>query len=61
MQYTPAGGTLWIKADREKMQYKKHTTGDLSLITDELKRCADELASADVTLQTLRCMIAEMR
>lgn len=44
-----------------RMKYKKHTTGDLSLITEELKRCADELASADVTLQTLRCMIAEMR
>ena len=41
------------------MKYKKHTAGNEALIVRELKRCADELASTDVTLQTLRNLIFE--
>ena len=40
------------------MKYKKNIQ-DSRLITDELKRCADELASTDVSMQTLRDMILD--
>ena len=39
---------------------KKEIRGNLSLINSELKRCADELASTDSSLQTLRDMIADL-
>lgn len=39
------------------LQYKKAYTGNRRLIAQELKRCADELASTDVSMQTLRDMI----
>ncbi|MDO4649218.1 MAG: GTP pyrophosphokinase family protein [Eubacteriales bacterium] len=39
------------------MKYKKEITGNQSLIVAELKRCADELASTDLSMQTLRDMI----
>lgn len=39
------------------MHYKKKRTEEESLITSELKRCADELASTDLSMQTLRDMI----
>lgn len=41
------------------MKYKKDIRGDVELITQELKRCADELASTDVSMQTIRDMIQE--
>lgn len=41
------------------MKYKKNIHGDVELITQELKRCADELASTDVSMQTIRDMIQE--
>ena len=37
--------------------YKKNATANDSLIASELKRCADELASTDVSMQTIRDMI----
>jgi putative GTP pyrophosphokinase len=41
------------------MKYKKQLGGNLELLTAELKRCAEELASTDVSMQTLRDMIFE--
>ena len=39
------------------MHYKKEKTAEEPLITAELKRCADELASTDLSMQTIRDMI----
>ena len=39
------------------LHYKKAPEGNQRLIVQELKRCADELASTDVSMQTLRDMI----
>lgn len=39
------------------MKYKKEISGNTELLVQELKRCADELASTDVSMQTLRDMI----
>ena len=39
------------------IRYKKNIKGSLDLIFAELKRCADELASTDVSMQTIRDMI----
>lgn len=39
------------------LQYKKPHMGNQRLIVQEFKRCADELASTDVSMQTLRDMI----
>jgi ppGpp synthetase/RelA/SpoT-type nucleotidyltranferase len=41
------------------MKYKKNLTGNTDLLVSELKRCADELASTDVSMQTLRDMIRQ--
>ncbi len=41
-----------------KMKYKKNV-GDQELISAELKRCADELAACDISMQTIRNMIRE--
>ncbi len=41
------------------MHYKKHLQGNDALIVSELKRCADELASTDISMQTIRDMIFE--
>lgn len=39
------------------MRYKKDISGNAALIGSELKRCADELASTDVSMQTIRDLI----
>lgn len=39
------------------LHYKKVHEGNQRLIVQELKRCADELASTDLSMQTLRDMI----
>lgn len=41
------------------MKYKKTLNGNTDLIVSELKRCADELASTDLTMQTIRDMIRQ--
>lgn len=41
------------------MRYKKDISGNTELIATELKRCADELASTDMSMQTIRDMIYE--
>jgi len=39
------------------MKYKQSLGADEALIVQELKRCADELASTDISMQTIRDMI----
>ena len=39
------------------LKYKKKVGGNEALLVQELKRCADELASTDISMQTLRDMI----
>ena len=39
------------------LKYKKQVGGNTDLIIGELKRCADELASTDVSMQIIRDMI----
>ncbi len=39
------------------LKYKRELGGNTELIVRELKRCADELASTDLSMQTLRDMI----
>ena len=39
------------------MKYKKKINGNTDLLVSELKRCADELASTDLSMHTLRDMI----
>lgn len=41
------------------LKYKKSIGGNNELIVGELKRCAEELASTDVSMQTLKDMIME--
>lgn len=41
------------------IRYKKNIDSNTSLIFDELKRCADELASTDGSMQTIRNLINE--
>lgn len=43
------------------LKYKKEIGKGTALISAELKRCADELASTDSSMQTLRDMIQELR
>ena len=43
------------------LKYKKEMGSNTALISAELKRCADELASTDSSMQTLRDMIQELR
>ena len=41
------------------IRYKKQIGGNTTLIYKELKRCADEFASTDASMQTIRSMIRE--
>ena len=41
------------------MKYKKTLNGNTELIVSELKRCADELASTDLSMQTIRDLIKQ--
>ncbi len=50
----------WAALEHQ-IKYKKNMDGkNLTLITSELKRCADELASTDISMQTIRDMIRKM-
>lgn len=46
----------WASLEHQ-LKYKRDLDGDLRLITSELKRCADELASTDLSMQAIRDMI----
>lgn len=48
----------WAALEHQ-LKYKKNLNGNTELIVAELKRCADELASTDVSMQTIRNMISE--
>ena len=48
----------WAALDHH-IRYKKDISGNKALIHEELKRCADELASTDVSMQIIRNMIFE--
>lgn len=49
----------WAALEHQ-VKYKKDLgKTDLKLITEELKRCADELASCDLSMQTIRNLIQE--
>jgi len=39
------------------MKYKKNLTCDTELVSSELKRCADELASTDISMQAIKNLI----
>jgi putative GTP pyrophosphokinase len=43
-----------------KLQYKRAFSANTELIAGELKRCADELAATDISMQTIREMIGSM-
>lgn len=45
----------WASLEHQ-LKYKKNIK-NTSLIVDELKRCADEMASTDLTMQTIRDLI----
>ncbi|MCD7836691.1 MAG: hypothetical protein LUG83_08625 [Lachnospiraceae bacterium] len=45
----------WASLEHQ-MRYKKNIK-NIDLISDELKRCADEMASTDLSMQTIREMI----
>ena len=46
----------WAALEHQ-MKYKKQIHGNQDLIVSELKRCADEMASTDISMQTIRDMI----
>jgi putative GTP pyrophosphokinase len=48
----------WAALDHQ-LQYKKQLGENTALIVEELRRCANELASTDVSMQTIRDMIME--
>lgn len=49
----------WAALEHQ-VKYKKKLSGvNLELVTAELKRCADELASCDLSMQTIRNFIRE--
>ncbi len=48
---------FWASLEHQ-MKYK-HKVRHEALIRDELKRCADEIASVDLSMQTIRDLLAE--
>ena len=46
----------WASLEHQ-LKYKKNIGGSVELIVSELKRCADEIASTDLTMQTIRDLI----
>ena len=49
---------FWATLEHQ-LKYKKNIQSE-SLIRNELKRCADEIASADLSMQTIREIIRQM-
>lgn len=48
----------WAALEHQ-IRYKKLPSRNEALLMEELKRCADELASTDASLQTIRTMLQE--
>ena len=46
----------WASLEHQ-LKYKKNIGSNTELIVSELKRCADEIASTDLTMQTIRELI----
>lgn len=46
----------WASLEHQ-LQYKKNLIGNTALIEEELKRCSDEMASTDLSMQTIRDVI----
>ncbi len=56
IQLRTSSQDTWASLEHE-MRYKRELSADRDIIIAELKRCADELESTDLTLQTLRDLI----
>ena len=50
----------WASLEHQ-LKYKKNIGASTELIVSELKRCADEIASTDLTMQTIRELIEKQR
>lgn len=48
----------WAALEHQ-LRYKKNVRGNRELLNRELKRCAEELASTDISMQTIKDMIEE--
>ena len=57
VQLRTIAADFWAALEHQ-MKYK-HDIKNPEMITRELKRCADELASCDLTMQTIRNLIQE--
>ena len=58
MQLRTISMDTWAALEHH-MKYKKQAPANEKLIVSELKRCADELASTDLSMQALRDLILE--
>lgn len=57
VQLRTIAADFWAALEHQ-MKYK-HTVQHEQLIRDELKRCADEIASVDLSMQTIRELLSE--
>ena len=57
VQLRTIAADFWAALEHQ-MKYK-HTVRHEKLIQDELKRCADEIASVDLSMQTIRELLSE--
>ena len=57
VQLRTIAADFWAALEHQ-MKYK-HTVPHEQLIRDELKRCADEIASVDLSMQTIRELLSE--
>lgn len=57
IQLRTIAADFWAALEHQ-MKYK-HTVHHERLIRDELKRCADEIASVDLSMQTIRELLAQ--
>ena len=48
----------WASLEHQ-LRYKKTLGGNLDVVEAELKRCADEMASTDITMQVIRKMLED--
>ncbi len=59
IQLRTASMDTWAALEHH-LKYKKQVRGNQTLIEAELKRCADELASTDVSMQAIRDLIFDI-
>ena len=58
VQLRTIGMDNWAALEHQ-LRYKKTVRGNRELLNRELKRCAEELASTDISMQTIKDMIDE--